>query len=111
MPAPTPLRLGGGLLLLLLGGSHAGCTDGGGGGCSPPVGAKWDRWDMAGSTYTYCCEPQARMQRAAPTLATGRSMLATKLATEMLHSAPAAMAAASHRLLRAQTTGAWSTGL
>ena len=32
----------------------AGCTDGGGGGCSPPVGAKWDRWDMAGSTYTYC---------------------------------------------------------
>jgi hypothetical protein len=32
----------------------AGCTDGGGGGCSAPVGAKWDRWDMAGSTYTYC---------------------------------------------------------
>jgi hypothetical protein len=23
-------------------------------GCSAPVGAKWDRWDMAGSTYNYC---------------------------------------------------------
>ena len=34
--------------------TSAGCTDGGGGGCSPPVGEKWDRWDMAGSTYTYC---------------------------------------------------------
>lgn len=33
---------------------HAGCTDGGGGGCSPPVGAKWDTWAMASSTYTYC---------------------------------------------------------
>jgi len=30
------------------------CTDGGTGGCAPPQGAKWDRWDMAGSTYTYC---------------------------------------------------------
>ena len=34
--------------------ARGGCTDGGNGGCSPPVGAKWDRWDMAGSTYTYC---------------------------------------------------------
>ena len=25
-------------------------SDGGGGGCSHPVGAKWDRWDMAAST-------------------------------------------------------------
>ena len=34
---------------------HAlGCSDGGDGGCSPPVGAKWDHWDMASSTYTYC---------------------------------------------------------
>lgn len=23
-------------------------------GCSAPVGEKWDRWDMAGSTYNYC---------------------------------------------------------
>ena len=23
-------------------------------GCGRPVGAKWDRWDMAGSTYNYC---------------------------------------------------------
>jgi hypothetical protein len=23
-------------------------------GCSAPVGRKWDRWDMAGSTYNYC---------------------------------------------------------
>ena len=30
------------------------CTDGGNGGCSPPQGSKWNRWDMAGSTYTYC---------------------------------------------------------
>lgn len=41
-------------LLLLSGGVRCGCTDGGGGGCGPPVGAKWDRWDMAASTYTYC---------------------------------------------------------
>ena len=34
--------------------ASAGCTDGGHGGCGPPVGEKWDRWDMAGSTYTYC---------------------------------------------------------
>lgn len=27
---------------------------GGDTGCSPPLGAKWDRWDMAGSTYAYC---------------------------------------------------------
>jgi hypothetical protein len=42
------------LTLMLAGSAAAGCTDGGGGGCSPPVGEKWDRWDMAGSTYTYC---------------------------------------------------------
>ena len=23
-------------------------------GCTAPLGAKWDRWDMAGSTYNYC---------------------------------------------------------
>ena len=34
--------------------AHAGCTDGGHGGCGPPVGAKWDTWAMAASTYTYC---------------------------------------------------------
>eukprot|EP00931_Biecheleriopsis_adriatica_P080490 TRINITY_DN53833_c0_g1_i1.p1 TRINITY_DN53833_c0_g1~~TRINITY_DN53833_c0_g1_i1.p1 ORF type:complete len:438 (-),score=58.72 TRINITY_DN53833_c0_g1_i1:111-1424(-) len=34
--------------------AFAGCTDGGNGGCGPPVGDKWDRWDMAGSTYAYC---------------------------------------------------------
>ena len=39
---------------LLAGEVRGGCTDGGGGGCGPPVGAKWDRWDMAASTYTYC---------------------------------------------------------
>ena len=32
----------------------SGCTGGGSLGCSSPVGAKWDRWDMAGSTYSYC---------------------------------------------------------
>ena len=42
------------LALSLIGVAAAGCTDGGGGGCGPPVGEKWDRWDMAGSTYTYC---------------------------------------------------------
>ena len=31
-----------------------GCTGGGSGGCSTPVGDKWRRWDMAGSTYAYC---------------------------------------------------------
>jgi hypothetical protein len=31
-----------------------GCSGGGKDGCSKPVGKKWDRWDMAGSTYTYC---------------------------------------------------------
>jgi hypothetical protein len=31
-----------------------GCSGGGKDGCSTPVGAKWDRWDMAGSTYAYC---------------------------------------------------------
>eukprot|EP00041_Stephanoeca_diplocostata_P042145 m.10382 g.10382 ORF g.10382 m.10382 type:complete len:415 (+) comp7374_c0_seq1:99-1343(+) len=40
--------------VLLGGGVRAGCTDGGSGGCSPPVGEKWDHWDMAHSTYTYC---------------------------------------------------------
>lgn len=30
------------------------CSGGGNAGCSPPVGDKWDRWDMAGSTYAYC---------------------------------------------------------
>lgn len=39
---------------LLARGVQCGCTDGGAGGCSPPVGEKWDRWDMAASTYTYC---------------------------------------------------------
>ena len=31
-------------------GRPGGCTGGGKGGCSAPVGAKWDRWDMAAST-------------------------------------------------------------
>lgn len=34
--------------------ASVGCTGGGSGGCSAPIGAKWDRWDMAGSTYSYC---------------------------------------------------------
>jgi len=34
--------------------AFSGCVDGGNGGCGHPVGSKWDRWDMAGSTYTYC---------------------------------------------------------
>jgi len=42
------------VLLLLCAYARAGCTDGGRGGCGPPIGDKWDRWDMAGSTYTYC---------------------------------------------------------
>eukprot|EP00658_Telonema_sp_P-2_P041866 TRINITY_DN29992_c0_g1_i2.p1 TRINITY_DN29992_c0_g1~~TRINITY_DN29992_c0_g1_i2.p1 ORF type:complete len:438 (-),score=93.92 TRINITY_DN29992_c0_g1_i2:314-1627(-) len=44
----------GAVLLIQVPGSVGGCVDGGNGGCSPPIGAKWDRWDMAGSTYTYC---------------------------------------------------------
>ena len=31
-----------------------GCSGSSNLGCSPPVGEKWDRWDMAGSTYAYC---------------------------------------------------------
>ena len=36
------------------GGGGTGCSGGGNAGCLPPSGAKWDRWDMAGSTYQYC---------------------------------------------------------
>lgn len=35
-------------------GTAAGELLGGNPGCSAPVGEKWDRWDMAGSTYNYC---------------------------------------------------------
>ena len=42
------------LACALAGVARAGCDDGGTDGCAPPQGAKWDRWDMAGSTYTYC---------------------------------------------------------
>jgi hypothetical protein len=41
--------------LSLLGVAEAsGCSGGGGAGCLAPVGKKWDRWDMKGSTYQYC---------------------------------------------------------
>ena len=39
---------------VVVGVAQAGCDDGGTDGCAPPQGDKWDRWDMAGSTYTYC---------------------------------------------------------
>ena len=32
----------------------SGCDGGGNTGCINPTGTKWNRWDMAGSTYTYC---------------------------------------------------------
>ena len=59
------MSLAAGLFIALLGDVHGGCTDGGRGGCSHPVGAKWDRWDMAASTYT-CAELSLRSPSALP---------------------------------------------
>jgi hypothetical protein len=41
------------------GAAAGGCSGGGSAGCSAPTGAKWDRWDMAGSTYQCKCATPA----------------------------------------------------